>query len=469
MAETAKQNETQEVASKEEIVVASMLFDEECRTYFSMKPLTSEIFQDKRTQRLVQAFNDVALFGAAPTINLMVDQINPKNDDERKRTLDYIKHLEKNVECETKEAVDIYVKILRKRYANNLYQQMGHNVVRMARKEMEKDENISSLEEKNLIEQYIENMLYEFSKFINDDEAEKKTYSLTEGIQYTIENMNESMTSASSENVTTGYKELDEALDGGFKKGTFAIIAARPGMGKTVWMLNSAVEAAIRGVKTLFISIEMPALQLFQRVLSKLADLPMGAIQRPEGMSNKDWDKIHKAANEVVDVYGENFFVEEITEVTVAQLERIVKHFVKKHGVEAVYVDYAQIMLRRDGQEPKESSDFDEISGGLRRISKKLNVAMVVGSQLNRKVEERENKRPVMSDIRNSGAFEQDAARIIALYRDEAYNDDSEKPNVIELIFLKNRFGKNNITLDFNYDLSKQKIMGQAKDLSQAS
>jgi replicative DNA helicase len=118
-------------------------------------------------------------------------------------------------------------------------------------------------------------------------------------------------------------------------------------------------------------------------------------------------------------------------------------------------------MLTKEGDEPKESSDFAQISGGLRRASKNQNVAIIVGSQLNRDVEKRNDKKPIMADIRNSGAFEQDAARIIGLYRDEVYNEISEKPNVLELIFLKNRFGKNGISLEYNYDLEKQAILAQ--------
>lgn len=466
MAETAKEVSTEKkVNFREELVVSSMLYDPECRKHFTIKPMNPDLFLDAKTKRLVRAFNDVSMFGTEPTESLIIDQLSPKDDEQRKRTLDYMRKIKEENEPETLEAIEIHIKILKKRYQNALYRQMGSKIIEMSAKE-----NIVDIYEKNLIEQYVENMLFHLGQVAKDDDESKKSYTLTEGIQYTINNMNESLDNESNEAVTTGYRILDEALEGGWKKGNFALIAARPGMGKTVWMLNSAVEAAKRGVKTLFISIEMPAIQLFQRVLAKLADTTMGKIQRPENMNQKDWDKISKAAKEVVEMYGDNFFVEEITEVTVPQLERIVKHYVKTQGVEAVFVDYAQIMLKRNGEEPKDSSDFDEISGGLRRIAKKLNVAMVVGSQLNRKVEERDDKRPVMSDIRNSGAFEQDAGVIIALYRDEAYNkEDSEKPNIIELIFLKNRFGANGITLDFNYDLSKQKIMTEALEIAEAS
>jgi len=449
---------------REELILSSMFYDPECRKHFTVNPINPELFLNKQTNRLVRAFNDVSMFGTEPTESLIIDQLNPSNEETRKRILSYLREVRTKNSPETLEALAVHIKILQRRYQNSIYKKMGKNIIDMSTKE-----SITNLHEKNTIEQYIENMLYHLSQMIKEDE-EKKSYTLTEGIHHTINTMNESANNESKETVTTGYKRMDEALDGGWKKGNFAILAARPGMGKTVVMLNFSIQAARRGVKVLFVSIEMPAIQLFQRVLANIADTTMGKIQRPEHLSESDWTRIEKAAQEVVELYGDNFFVEETTEVTVPQLERITKHYVKTHGVESVFVDYAQIMLKRNGEEPKESSDFDEISGGLRRISKKMNIAMIVGSQLNRKVEEREDKRPVMSDIRNSGAFEQDAGVIIALYRDEAYyKEESERPNIIDFIFLKNRFGQNGNTLEFNYDLSKQKIMSEAPALAQAS
>jgi len=240
------------------------------------------------------------------------------------------------------------------------------------------------------------------------------------------------------------------------------MIAARPGMGKTVIMLNMAIEAAKQGKRVLFLSLEMNLLQCFQRILSKLADVSGKKIQQPNFMSPKDWEKLEKAGKDITDLYEETFWIEEIVNLTVPQMEKKVKLYKKKYNVDIVFVDYAQIMLTKEGKEPNEQSDFAQISGALRRASKSQNVAIVVGSQLNRKVEERPNKRPMMSDIRNSGAFEQDAGVIIGLYRDAVYNEDTDTPNVLEMIFVKNRFGKANGILKFDYDLDKQSIYSQA-------
>jgi replicative DNA helicase len=229
-------------------------------------------------------------------------------------------------------------------------------------------------------------------------------------------------------------------------------------MGKTVWMLNSAIETAKTGSKVLFISIEMNLYQCFQRILSKVSNVSAQKIQQPKQMTPKEWKMIEEAGNEISDIYEEKFWIEEVTELTPPQLERKIKHYKKVHDIDIVYVDYAQIMLTKEGNEPKDQADFAQISGALRRVAKAQNVAVVVGSQLSRDVEKRPDKRPVMADIRNSGAFEQDAAQVVGLYRDAVYNPETEKPNVLEFIVLKNRFGKGSVTIEFNYDLDKQAI-----------
>lgn len=311
-----------------------------------------------------------------------------------------------------------------------------------------------------MLEHYIENAFYEMEGAGGSDEI--KVMNLLEGVQYTLEKMKEMMKhEGNEERVTTGYPELDKNFAGGVMKGTYAIIAARPAMGKTVFMLNSAIEAAKKGANVLFISIEMNLLQCFQRVVSQVSGISADKIQQPKTMSTKDWEDLKKCSLDLAELYGEKMWIEEVLELTPAQLERKIKQAKKQHNIDAVYVDYAQIMLTKDGNEPKDQADFAQISSALRRVSKAQNVAIIVGSQLSRDVEKRDNKRPVMADIRNSGAFEQDAAVVVGLYRDEVYNKESETPNILEVIVLKNRFGKGSTTIEFNYDLDKQRIFSK--------
>lgn len=447
--------ETTVLAHREYIVASSILFDKETKEWAVYKGMNPDYFQDEFIKELMKAFNAVSEDGTPPSQVLLLDQLAGKEKDKRQQWEHFITKLQVEVPPEPKEVLEKHLNILQDAYQVKRYGDVAKEVLSL----VHTHNPFEAAEEKARIKHYVENAFFEID---DDNTAESKQMTLAEGINYTIKSMREALTNDTSENVTSGYESLDEALDGGFKKGTFAMIAARPGMGKTVWMLNSAVEAAKSGQKVLFISIEMSLLQCFQRLLAKLADLSGKKIQRPEEMEPADWKKLQEAAKEIIEMHEDNFWVQEITEITVPQLERLIKYYKKKFNIDAVYVDYAQIMLTKEGNEPKEASDFAQISGGLRRAAKNQNVAIIVGSQLNREVEKRNDKKPIMADIRNSGAFEQDAAYIIGLYRDEVYNENSEKPNILELIFMKNRFGKNNISLDFNYDLEKQAILQEA-------
>lgn len=447
------------LAQREQLVLSSVLFDAESKEWAVYTGMNTDIFEEPIVSRIIKAFNGVSEDGTMPTETLIIDQLCGSDTKGRDRWKLFFERLKSEVPPESKEALEKHLDVLRDANMVKKYGRIAEDVLSLVNSHNPFEAN----EEKNKIKNYIENAFFQLDE---ESTGVIKQMTLSQGIQYTIKSMKESLTSSNNENVTSGYEDLDKALDGGFKKGTFAMAAGRPGMGKTVWMLNSAIEAAKRGAKVLFISIEMSLLQCFQRLISKLADLSSNLIQQPEGMEPSDWVKLQTAAQEILKMNGDNFWVQEITEITVPQLERIIKHYKKKHDIDSVYIDYAQIMLTKDGDEPKEASDFAQISGGLRRACKNQNVAIIVGSQLNRDSEKRVDKKPMMADIRNSGAFEQDAARIIGLYRDEVYNEESEKPNILELIFLKNRFGKNGITLEYNYDLEKQAIFSQGESIS---
>jgi replicative DNA helicase len=261
-----------------------------------------------------------------------------------------------------------------------------------------------------------------------------------------------------SDSVTTGYKSLDEALSGGFQKGGFSLVCARPAMGKTVTMLNMAVEAAKKNKKVLFISIEMNLVQCLQRILSKISSVKLKKIIQPHLLHTSEIKQLTDVSTEAAKVYGKNLFIEEVKSITPSQLEGRIKFYQKHFGVELVFVDYIQIMRTPEGKVPKEQTDYSSISSELREISKSLLIALVLGAQLSRDVEKREDKRPMDSDLKNSGSFEQDAFAILHLYRDAVYNPETEDINIIEIIFGKNRFGTGNITFRFGCDYSTQSI-----------
>jgi len=445
-----------EITKKEMTIISSILYDKETGDYARYTKIPDEIFNDKLTKHVLTSFNALSESGIEPTYSILLDQLAPRGGKSKQQFDMLLKQLKIDFPPEGKEAVQVHLQTIKKSYKLEQYEGIFERAMNIISKQKQTPLAIDLSQ----VERYIEKSLYDLEDQIGEEEA--KTMNLKEGYEYLLQKMKEAMTAKEEESVTSGYPELDSVLSGGFKKGTFSMIAARPGMGKTVIMLNMAIEAAKQGKRVLFLSLEMNLLQCFQRILSKLADISGKKIQQPKFMNSEDWTKLEKAGKDIEDLYEETFWIEEIVNLTVPQMEKKVKLYKKKYNVDIVYVDYAQIMLTKEGKEPNEQSDFAQISGALRRASKSQNVAIVVGSQLNRKVEERPNKRPMMSDIRNSGAFEQDAGVIIGLYRDAVYNEDTDTPNVLEMIFVKNRFGKANGILKFDYDLDKQSIYSQA-------
>lgn len=223
-------------------------------------------------------------------------------------------------------------------------------------------------------------------------------------------------------------------------------------------MLNEALESAQKGTKSIFISIEMTMIQCFQRIVAKLAGIDSGKLQQPKEMTTEDWKKLKMAAEEVVDLFNGKLWIIEVSSLNNARLRRIIQDHKKKHDIDNVYVDYVQIMSTDKGEKPETESDYASISQGIRITCKEENVHIAVGSQLSREVEKRDDKRPKASDLRNSGAFEQDAARVVGLYRDEVYNKETEEPNIMEVIILKNRFGTAHVAIKLKYDIKKQSI-----------
>lgn len=441
-----------DMTQKEMIIISSILHNKECKDYAISTKIPEDIFQDKMMKRIMQTFNGLNDSGIEPTESILLDQLAPRGGDTRAKLYSFIQNMKNEFSPESKEAIEIHIKNLKDFHKTKQYEVILQKALALIAKEKQTPLSVNP----GKVQRYIEKALYELED--NSVDEETKVMNMEEGYYFLLQKMKEALTAKEEESVTSGYAELDAILSGGFKKGTFSMIAARPGMGKTVIMLNMAIEAAKAGKKVLFLSLEMNLLQCFQRIFSKVADISGKKMQQPKYMSTSDWDKLQKAGEEIAKIYNESFWIEEIVNLTVPQLERKVKQYKKKHNIDIVFVDYAQIMLTKEGKEPEDQGDFAQISGALRRASKMQHVAMVVGSQLNRKVEERQDKRPMMSDIRNSGSFEQDAAAIIGLYRDAAYNEETDVPNELEMIIMKNRFGKGNATVLFDIDLDKQAI-----------
>ncbi len=240
--------------------------------------------------------------------------------------------------------------------------------------------------------------------------------------------------------VTTGFAKLDD-MTSGLQASDLIILAARPSMGKTAFALCLALNAAIKqNVPVVIYSLEMPKEQLIQRMIAVYAKIDASLLRRPYLLQDEDWARLHMA----VDIISNApIFIDDTAALNTLELKSRTRRLKAEHGVGMVIVDYLQLMRapRRDSRE----LEISEISRSLKALAKEMQIPVVALSQLNRKVEERSDKRPMLSDLRESGAIEQDADIIMFVYRDDVYKftTPAERPaqGIAEIIIGKHRNG----------------------------
>ena len=246
-------------------------------------------------------------------------------------------------------------------------------------------------------------------------------------------------TKASVTGTPTGFVDLD-TLTAGFQPGDLVILAARPAMGKTTLALNIAVNAVTMGnYSAAIFSLEMPTNQLVGRILSSDARVE-SKYMRTGHLTDDD---LHRILESVKRLRTWPIYIDDTPSISVMEARAKCRRLASERGIAPlglVIVDYLQLMRARDKSRSREQ-EISEISRNLKALAKELSVPVVALSQLNRGLESRPNKRPIMSDLRESGAIEQDADKILFVYRDEVYNADTPDQGVAELIIGKHRAG----------------------------
>ena len=236
--------------------------------------------------------------------------------------------------------------------------------------------------------------------------------------------------------IPTGYQEFDR-LTAGLQPSDLIIVAGRPAMGKTTFAMNLVENAAIKHGKSVAVfSMEMASLQLVMRLFSSLGQIEQNRI-RTGTLDDLDWPKLTSAMNLL---HKCKIFIDDTPALSPAELRARARRLKREHDIDMIVVDYLQLMAVPDTRENR-ATEIAEISRSLKTIAKELNVPVVAVSQLNRALEQRPNKRPVMADLRESGAIEQDADLIVFIYRDEIYNPETSEKGKAEIIIGKHRNG----------------------------
>jgi len=236
--------------------------------------------------------------------------------------------------------------------------------------------------------------------------------------------------------IPTGYGDFDR-ITAGLQPSDLIIVAGRPAMGKTTFAMNIAEHAAIKHGKSVAVfSMEMASLQLVMRMFSSVGQIDQNRI-RTGTLDDMDWPKLTSAMNLL---HKSKIFIDDTPALSPAELRARARRLKREHDIDLIVVDYLQLMSVPDNRENR-ATEIAEISRSLKTIAKELNVPVVALSQLNRALENRPNKRPLMADLRESGASEQDADLIVFIYRDEVYNKETGEKGKAEIIIGKHRNG----------------------------
>ena len=237
--------------------------------------------------------------------------------------------------------------------------------------------------------------------------------------------------------LSTGFADLDEKTSG-WQPSDLVIVAGRPSMGKTSFAMNMAEHAVLHQEKPVLVfSMEMPASQLIMRMMSSLGKIDQTKL-RAGNLSEDDWPRLSSAASRLKD---RPLFIDDTPGITPMELRNRVRQVTREHGEPGmILVDYLQLMSGSVATENR-TNEISQISRELKNIAREFNCPVIALSQLSRNLENRPNKRPINSDLRESGAIEQDADVVVFIYRDEVYNEESPDKGVAEIIIGKQRNG----------------------------
>lgn len=250
--------------------------------------------------------------------------------------------------------------------------------------------------------------------------------------------------------ISTGHLHLDELLGGGLERGTMTVVAGRPGTGKTAFGLGIARNVAVNGGISAILSMEMAAKQINDRNMAALGKIPLGWLKAPKDgqRDSKYWDQLSYASRKASAM---QMWIDEQAGMNMMELRSKLRKIKRKTGLDLAVID--QLSFIQGGDADQEWQRIGQYTRAIVDIAKSLDIAVILLAQLNRKCEERMDKRPIMSDLAQSGSIEQDAANIIFLYRDSLYNKvevGDDIPDIAEIIAAKQRQGTPG-TVGINY------------------
>lgn len=250
--------------------------------------------------------------------------------------------------------------------------------------------------------------------------------------------------------VPSGFRDLDRVL-GGFQRSDLLFLAARPGVGKTSLMLTFALRAAEKRKVVALFSLEMSAEQLVQRLVAHVSGIDAQRLRLGQ-LKEEEWPAFVEAIGHLAEL---PVYIDDTPSITVLQLRTKCRRLASERGLDMIFLDYLQLM-DSDFRSENRVQEVSYISRSLKGLAREIDVPLMTASQLSRAVEQRQDKHPVLSDLRDSGSLEQDADIVMFIYRDELYNENTESPNIADLMIAKHRSGPTGtVQLYFNKRLAQ--------------
>ncbi len=252
--------------------------------------------------------------------------------------------------------------------------------------------------------------------------------------------------------VPSGFTFIDRML-GGFQKSDLIILAGRPGMGKTSFAVSVAQNAATRfDARVAVFSLEMSNEQLVQRLLAMETGVDSHRLRMGQ-IYDEEWPILLEAANQLAST---NIFIDDTPAASVTEIRTKARRLYAEHGLDMIMIDYMQLMSGQTGRNENRQQEISYISRSLKGLARELNVPVIALSQLSRAVESRADKRPMLSDLRESGSIEQDADVVLFIYREDYYIEDTDRQNIADVIVAKHRHGSTGaISLYFRKELTQ--------------
>ncbi|NCU17172.1 replicative DNA helicase [Pallidibacillus pasinlerensis] len=420
----------------EQAVLGAILIEPESLTVAS-ELLIPEDFYRSSHQKIFSAILKLSDQGKAIDVVTVTEELAATEQLENIGGVSYLMELANAVP--TAANVDYYARIVEEK---SLLRRLIRTATEIAQEGYNREDEVESL-------------LSEAEKKIMEVSGRKSAGSFISIKDVLVEAYDKIETLASSKGeitgIPTGFTELDK-MTAGFQKNDLIIVAARPSVGKTAFALNIAQNVATKTDEVVAIfSLEMGAEQLVMRMLSSEGNINAQNL-RTGDLSDEDWRKLTMAMGSLSNA---EIYIDDTPGIRMAEMRAKCRRLKQERGLGMILIDYLQL-IQGDGRQDNRQQEVSEISRSLKALARELEVPVIALSQLSRSVEQRQDKRPMMSDIRESGSIEQDADIVAFLYRDDYYDKETENKNIIEIIIAKQRNGPvGTVQLAFAKEFSK--------------